>query len=73
MSPGWTELARMPSGAYCMAVALVNNLTADFEEPKVADGPTIPTIDDMLIMEASSRFAHLRYSGPWCPGKRLWR
>src|SRR5215471_5411921 len=33
MTPGWTELHRMPCRAYCMAVALAKRRTAALEAP----------------------------------------
>ena len=51
LMPGCTELARMPSPAYWMAVDLVNKRTAPFEAAYAADprlqvvtrGPLVPT------------------------------
>src|SRR5215468_2430069 len=54
MGPGCTELARIPSAAYCMAVALVSRRTAPLEAwycGLLLSTPTRPSWDEMLMMD----------------------
>ena len=52
MGPGCTELARMPSLAYWMAVALVSSRTAPLDALYAAAAPpTSPEVDEMLMIE----------------------
>ena len=53
MAPGWTELALMPSRAYCIAVHLASRWTAALEALYAADHacPTSPAPDDMLMID----------------------
>src|SRR5262245_15590009 len=54
MGPGWTELARMRSRAYCIAVVFVRRRTARFEAwycGLLMSVPTRPSCDEMLMME----------------------
>ena len=57
MTPGCTELARIPSLAYWMAVDLVSSRTAPFEAPYAeVVPPTSPATEEMLMMEPPPAF-----------------
>src|SRR5262245_53426804 len=54
IGPGWTELQRIRSFAYWIAVALVSRRTAPFDAwycALVVSTPTRPSWDEMLMIE----------------------
>ena len=73
--PGCTELARMPSRAYWMAVDLVSNRTAPLEALYTGwmpSWPMMPEMEEMLMMEPPPPGASREWT-PWSPGKHPWR